>query len=53
MFLANLMADVDAQDIVIGAGGLGLNSLASQIGRIVSDGSPPLRRFFRAVLRRR
>ena len=39
--------------IVIGAGGMGFDSRAGQIGHSVAYGSPPLRRFFRAVLSRR
>ena len=39
--------------VVIGAGGLALDSRADQIGLNVANGSPPLRRFFGAVLHRR
>ena len=34
-------------------GGLGFDSRAGQIGHSVSNGSPPMRRFFEAVLSRR
>ena len=37
----------------IRAEGLGFDSQAGQIGYSVAYDSPPLRRFFRAVLRRR
>ena len=37
----------------VGAGGLGFNFRAGQIGHSVANGSPPLRCFFRAVLLRR
>ena len=35
--------------IAIGAGGLGFDSRADQIGRSIANGSPPLRRFFGIV----
>ena len=41
------------KDIAIGSGGLGFNSLAIRIDHSVGNGSPPLRRFFVAVLFRR
>ena len=40
-------------DIAIGAGGLGLDSLADQVGYGFANSSPPLRRSFGAVLPRR
>ena len=39
--------------IDIGAGGLGLDSKAGEIGHGVVNGSPPSRRFFGAVVSRR
>ena len=39
-------------DIAIGAGGLGFDSRAAQIGRNVANVAPPLRGFFGAVLPR-
>ena len=36
-----------------GCGGLGFKSRVGQIGRSVANDSPPLRRFFEAVLSRR
>ena len=36
--------------MAIGAVSLGLNTRAGQIGRSVVNGSPPLRRFFGAVV---
>ena len=41
------------QNNAICAGGLGFDSRAGQIGHSVANGSPPLRRFFGAVLPRR
>ena len=41
------------EDIAIGTVNLRFHSLAGYIGRIVVNGSPPLRRFFEAVLPRR
>ena len=41
------------KDIVNGAGGLELDSRIGQIGYSVANDSPPLRRFFGAVLPRR
>ena len=38
---------------VLDAGGLGFESRAGQIGQNVANGSPPLVRFFGAVLPRR
>ena len=40
------------KDIVIDAEGLGIDSRSSYIGHSVTNGSPPLRCFFRAVLPR-
>ena len=40
-------------DIAIGAGGLGFENRAGLIKHSVANGSPPLRRFFGAVLLRR
>ena len=39
--------------VAIGAGGLGFDSLAGQIGHSVADASPSLRRFFGTEFRRR
>ena len=41
------------KDMTIGAGGLGFDSRVAQIGHSIDGGSPPLRRFFGAVLPRR
>ena len=41
------------KNIAIGAGGLGFDSCAGQIGHSVANGSPVLRHFFGAVLPRR
>ena len=43
----------DIQKQINGAEGLGFNSQAGQSGHNVANGSPPLRRFFEAVLPRR
>ena len=40
---AFMLVGVVVQDLVIGAGSLGFDSLAEQIGRSVTIGSPPLR----------
>ena len=44
------MFRVVAEDIAIGARGLGFDSRAVLIGHSVANGSPLLRRLFRAVL---
>ena len=41
------------KDSVIGAGGLRFDARAGPMGRRVTNGSPPLRCFFGAVLSRR
>ena len=41
------------KDIAIGAGGSGFDSRAGQIRHNAANGSPPLQRFFGAVLPRR
>ena len=41
------------KDVAIDAEGLGFSSQAGQRGHTVANGSPPLRRFFGAVLTRR
>ena len=41
------------RDIAIGAGGVRFEFRVGQIGHSVVNGSPPLRRFFGAVLPRR
>ena len=46
-------AGVVAKHIPIGSGGLGFDSWAGGVGRCVVNGSPPLPRFFRALLPRR
>ena len=60
LVLVHLVSSVAVQRIAIGAGGLAFNSRAGQIdhsvgqsGLVKSNGSPPLRRFFGAVLPRR
>ena len=42
-----------SQLLSVGAGGQGFDSQAGQIGRIVANGAPPLRRFFRNGLPKR
>ena len=45
--------DVVVRDMAAGAGGLGFDYRAVQIGHSVVNGSPPLRCFFGAALPRR
>ena len=45
-----LAVSLVAKDIAIGAGGLGFDFWAGQIGHRVANDSPPLRHFFGAVL---
>ena len=50
---AQLWASAVVKDVAVDAEGLGLNSQDGQIRHTVANGSPPLRRFFGAVLPRR
>ena len=47
------MMDVVSKDFTVCAGDYRFNSLLGLIGHSVTDGTPPLRRFFRVVLLRR
>ena len=49
----DLLVDVAVKAIAIEAGGPEFKSLACQVELIVANSSPPLRRFFGAVLARR
>ena len=49
----NRPVGVVVKDVLIGAGGVGFDSRASQIGLGVANGSPSLPRFFGAALPRR
>ena len=52
-FNTNWPVKVVAKDIAMNEGALRFDSQAGLIGRNVANGSPPLRRFFEALLPRR